>query len=90
MADTPDPPLSAAELRLAADLLNLAAEEFANHGCNDYVLSNTDENWALLVACWERAGIPKEDQRTRPPAGERLYAEDWLLMRVLAKRLGAP
>jgi hypothetical protein len=42
------------EQTLLAKLLDMASDEFANHGCNDFPLPNTDENWALYVAMEQR------------------------------------
>lgn len=32
------------QLKIAAELLELAADQFGNHGCNDYEIKNTKEN----------------------------------------------
>jgi hypothetical protein len=45
--------LSSAELALIAKFLDTAAEEFADHGCNDFLLPATDENKAIFTAVLE-------------------------------------
>ena len=35
---------------ILAKLLEMASDEFSNHGCNDFVLDNTHENFALVTA----------------------------------------
>lgn len=40
--------LSKAELRLISDLLGMAYDEFANHGCNDHTIAATDENKDIM------------------------------------------
>jgi hypothetical protein len=39
---------SKAELEVMGRLLALAAEQFGNHGCNDFELPLTEENIALI------------------------------------------
>ena len=36
------------ELEVMAKLLELASDQFSNHGCNDFELPNTPQNVALL------------------------------------------
>lgn len=40
--------LSKAELKLIAELLDMANNEFGNHGCNDYAIPATDENKDIM------------------------------------------
>lgn len=55
-------PLAPIELGRIGDLLNDAASEFANHGCNDFGCRATPENKALFIAIiqWQ-AGQPGGD-----------------------------
>ncbi len=64
------------EARLAADLLDVAADEFASHGCNDYARPG----W-LPQGEWEELAATDEGA----PRGS--WTSDWLLMRALAKKL---
>lgn len=85
----PDPPnlpmpkLTPHLKAIAAELLDIAADEFSNHGCNDYRLENTDENWALVKATWE-GNEPFPDRR---PKNGPIYTQNWILMRYFAKLL---
>jgi len=69
------------EKRLAAQLLNKAADEFANHGCNDFPLDNNEVTRALYIAHLHG------DCETPETEGTSLCFEDWLLMRHLADKL---
>jgi len=69
---------------LAAEFLEKAAEEFSNHGCNDYILKNTPENRELYEKMMkESCG----ETVTVKPSHEVIYAQDWMLMSYLAKML---
>lgn len=69
---------------LAAELLEMAAEEFSNHGCNDYILKNTPENRELYEKMMkESCG----ETVTVRPSREIIYTQDWMLMSYLAKML---
>jgi hypothetical protein len=72
------------ELRyLISDLLLKAADEFCNHGCTDYSLLNTDENWRIIHAIHQEDG----EKRLRPDK-DLLWIDDWRLMRYLARVVG--
>lgn len=81
------------EKKLAAQLLEIASDEFGNHGCNDFPMPNTDENWALMVRMeednvglpWEQ--IPDEDKAKRPPLDRDIYFQDSWLMSYLSRML---
>ena len=74
------------ERQVLAHLLEMAAERYGNHTCNDYEMNNTDENWALLRASYEPpAGDGYEEDR--PPPGEKLYAQDFVLMSYFAAKI---
>ena len=70
------------ELELVGQMLDMAADEFANHGCNDFQMANTDENWAFIEAM--EAERPPEDRDERPDLSEPIYTQDWCVMRYLA------
>lgn len=76
-----------AERVLAANLLDLASEKFANHGCNDLELPNDDEHWAIVVAMHEWNGTDEEDMPRRPEAGQTIYTDDFFVMSYLAHRI---
>ncbi len=82
--------LSKTELSLIADILKEASDEFSNHSCNDYKLSNTPEHKELLIelAKWngdeeyleeQIEAIENNDKKT-------LYTYDWMLMRYLSEK----
>ena len=72
------------EKKLASLLLNLAADEFSNHGCNDFSLIKEGG----LTA--EEAKTVQEDL-VKDGASDELYDSeysfDWMLMRWLAKKV---
>jgi hypothetical protein len=80
------------QLALAAELMAQAADQFANHGCNDLPLDNTDENWSLVTAYeefnqgkpWSR--IADDDKPSRPERGP-IYANDSAFMSWFAHLL---
>lgn len=56
--------LSKAELALMARLLEEAADEFGNHGCNDYTVEATDANKDIMKqVVSEAAGLTEPDLR---------------------------
>lgn len=77
-------------MKLASDLLEIAAETFSNHGCNDFELPNTQESVDLLnaIEMWNVGPNEEPDQiHTLNPSEKFIYTQDWLLMRYLAARL---
>lgn len=76
-------PLSEVECKLAAKLLKLAGDEFANHSCNDFDLVR---NGGLTKA--EAKELAVKIQEWDGNNDEGYYADlDWLLMDYLAWRL---
>lgn len=75
------------ELLLAATLLDLAADEFSNHGCNDFDLArfvpDADQRRALVKEYedWNSRGLDFD-----PTADYAIYY-DWALMNWLAHKL---
>jgi len=67
------------ERKVLARLLDIAAEQFSNNGCNDFELLNTPESAALVK---ESYGDPEWER----PSGAVIYASDWALMRLFADR----
>lgn len=84
-------------LLMAADLMRRAAEEFSNHGCNDYRLPPlTDEerqeladlhNLANFGTCDPEALKRKDTDDVRTAADFKVWARDDLLMTVFAAAL---
>lgn len=79
--------LSMLERRMAADMLRMAAEQFGNHGCNDFNLREAGlselERRSLVAAMEAQQGIPEADRTT----GDPLYVMDWMVMDYLASLL---
>jgi hypothetical protein len=79
------------KITVARDLLLQASQEFANHGCNDYELQNSQEAVNLLndVEQWNvgPGGTP-EEIHVYDPTKKTVFTSDWLLMSYLADRLG--
>jgi hypothetical protein len=75
------------EKRLAANLLNLAADEFSNHGCNDFDLfkfMTPEEALDLQRAMHAWNGDPEEAPATPQEAR---WGQDSFLMRYFAAKL---
>ena len=71
-------------LAVAAEMLELASDEFSNHGCNDWDFPDDwtiDERRELVRAIYQDNGDP---QNFDP---DRLCAMDYQVMRFLARRL---
>lgn len=72
--------LSPSEIRLAGELLQLAAEEFSRHGCNDFKRPEwyPQSEWDALEVKWHTAnGDPHEARIGRQ------MSDDWILMHWL-------
>jgi hypothetical protein len=67
------------EARIAAEMLELAADEFGNHGCNDFELDNTPENLAFVKRLIAAGDYP-EDEPNLSGDGTKIYLMDWLIM----------
>jgi hypothetical protein len=75
------------EIKLAATLLDMAADEFGNHGCNDFDLFKhlpPDEAAEFAVAANEGDDVYASAYARQNP---RYAVPDWQAMRYLAKRL---
>ena len=65
------------ELEVMAKLLDLAADQFSNHGCNDFELPATAENIALVRQ------VEEDEPSVR---GDTVDTLDWCLMYFLKNR----
>ena len=77
--------ISENEARIMADLLELAADEFGNHGCNDFELAITDENRELIKAMY--ADVLDEHDLEIPIHNGNYVENDSCLMQYLANKL---
>jgi len=73
-------------LAIAARLLDYAADEFSNHGCNDYTLPITPDHLAFIKAMIADGDYPDEEPQIY---GGELMTMDDELMRYCADRLRA-
>jgi hypothetical protein len=83
-------PLTENECRIISDLLEMASEEFGNHGCNDYTIPNTPENYEMISKIIQRNGAGLSKEEMKPDVGDtgkRILTEDWMLMDYFAKLL---
>ena len=81
--------LSKDELHLIAQLLEMASEQFSNHGCNDFKLPATKENKAMLLEMVDHCygEEDKKDALDRIAKSKKtIMTFDWMLMSYLAKR----
>jgi hypothetical protein len=75
--------LKSYERKLIAMLLDLASDQYSNHGCNDFDLSflPDKERQSLLKAIEEWNGTPEDYDPTRK------VGADWVLMRYLGEKI---
>ena len=67
------------EYAILASLLEMAHDEFSNHGCNYYELENTPENYALVEAMNKWNSDDPEDQEVQI-YNNKIIVMDWFLM----------
>lgn len=69
-----------------AEVLELAAQEMSNNGCNDFPVKVTDENLFDVLALIHKVAADKDDlkslmQDAKP--GATVYLTDWMLLSLL-------
>lgn len=67
---------------ILAKLLDMAADEFSNHSCNDFTLPNTPDNRALVL----NASDDEDMASYINYDAEEICTYDWLLMRYFADK----
>ena len=75
------------EYAILADLLEMADNEFSNHGCNDYSIPNTPETIELLRQAHEWNTNSDPAQLFEPSIskdGKEIYVMDYYLMGYFA------
>ncbi len=87
---------SKTELQMLANILDMAANEFSNHGSNDFAVEPTQENKELLIdiikatSCEEDAEyeIEKLEKPSKSYFGNKdcYYSYDWVVMRYFASK----
>lgn len=76
--------MNAKWMKLAGDLLDKAADEFTNHGCNDWWFPadwTIEDRRELVKAMYEQNGNPEEYDP------DQLNVADWWVMQFLASKL---
>jgi len=68
-------------------MLNMAADEFSSHGCNDYELPNTPENLKFVQDMEVALSAPEDRYILLSDDESEIYVMDWMLMRYCAKLL---
>lgn len=82
--------LTPTEAKLAATLLRLAAEEFGNHGCNDYSLRKDAKLTAAQareIVCSLNEWHLADDKLAEPDSLDTDCVMDCMLMSMIADRL---
>jgi hypothetical protein len=82
-----EPGMTPAQLKIARKLLNLASEEFSNHGCNDFDLikdGGLTKAEAVEIQTWINT---HPDFKNDPIDVQSKWSMDWLLMRMLGEVL---
>ena len=80
-------PLNNAELALISQLLQMAADDFTNHGCNDLDIENTQENRFLMLE-FEKDNKPDDPYELMFDDEHKfIYANDAAMMGYLARRV---
>ncbi|QLE46541.1 hypothetical protein FD723_40730 (plasmid) [Nostoc sp. C052] len=77
--------MTATEIKLAAKLLDVASNSFANHGCNDFDMSflSVEERHEIMMACFEWQG---DSEGYDANQDYKLWI-DWILMRYVSEKL---
>lgn len=71
------------EYKILYELLDMASDEFSNHGCNDFYIDNTPENVELLRMAheWNTNGDTSEPfEIVLSGDGTKIYVMDYYLM----------
>ncbi len=73
------------EYKIVADLLNMASNEFSNHGCNDYEIPYTKETVDLIEQAhkWNCNDNPSEPFELQTD-GKTIQVMDYFLMSFFA------
>jgi hypothetical protein len=78
------------ELKIAAEMMKKAMEEFSNHGCGDYWMKDTPEHRKFLTAVREHMDDPTPVEPSSNPwnkGKKELGGIDWGIMGYLAEKL---
>ncbi len=65
---------------ITATMLDMAADEFANHSCNDYVLPNSPENIEFVRGMIAAGDYPSGEPQISKD-GKLIYLMDFVTMR---------
>lgn len=78
--------LTPTQCQIAAKMLRLAADEFSNHGCNDYELPNTPNNLEFVNGMIAASDYPGDSPHISRD-GKSIYLMDWQVMIYCAELL---
>ena len=65
-------------------MLDMAADEFSSHGCNDYELAATEDNVELVESMIAASDYP-EDEVNFSSDKKHIFTMDWMLIRYCMK-----
>ena len=87
----PNNPLTPVELRLLAELLELASDTFANHGSNDFDLAKSvpllEDRRQLMKSYNEHNGSPEDFEHDEKQSSQFELGHDASMMGYLAHRV---
>ena len=72
--------MSKMQFKVAAEMLDMAADHFANHHCNDYEIENTPANREFVQAMIADSDYPADVPNVSKD-GSVIYLMDWQVMR---------
>jgi len=72
-------PLTKTQSEVTAMMLDMAADEFSNHGSNDFELDNTPENLEFVRGMIAASDYP-DDTPSISRDGKKIYTMDWKIM----------
>jgi hypothetical protein len=77
--------LSNEQLTILAELLDIASDEFCNHGCNDFDIKNTPENVEMIKHMYGE----DEAEDFLEGQGNEICTNDWMLMDYFKRKIEA-
>lgn len=83
-------PLLPHELKLIAQFLDMASDEFGRHGCNDFELPDTTRMRNMLIAMekWNDPTVTDESEEVQEIVKcKKCFTMDWYVMSYMAHRV---
>lgn len=75
------------QARIAAEIMDMAAEQYSNHSCNDYLIENTPENYEFVREMFVHLGWNTDPHDFITRDGRNIYLNDSQVMSYLAHLL---